>query len=145
MLIFLDIDGVLNSTGFCQRCYLANIDMNDWIDPVNVAALNRLVSGFNAQLVISSAWRLGFFHNLSGLQNLLRKHNIFPIIGMTGYRNDADRAQEIRDYLDKLDQDFLILDDMDLDGFGDKFIRTDPITGLTDDLVDSILARKPYA
>lgn len=55
-LIFLDMDGVL-----CTHKGAASVDeagLMCYLDPVNVKLLERALRDFNAQIVLSSAWRL---------------------------------------------------------------------------------------
>mgnify|MGYP001563591591 CR=1 FL=1 len=51
-ILFLDIDGVLNSTTCAQR-----FKTFDTFGPENVAALNRILELTGADIVISSTWR----------------------------------------------------------------------------------------
>ena len=55
-LIFLDMDGVL-----CTHKGSASVDeagLMCYLDPVNVKLLERALRDFNAQIVLSSTWRL---------------------------------------------------------------------------------------
>jgi hypothetical protein len=64
-LIFLDIDGVLNSAQFRadntngEGVVIVNgtFDATSHIDPQRVARLNRLIETTNAEVVLSSSWR----------------------------------------------------------------------------------------
>ena len=57
-VIFLDMDGVLSS----PRAFIVQQDKPDrsdkWIDPIAVRALNMLCRASNAEIVVSSVWRL---------------------------------------------------------------------------------------
>jgi hypothetical protein len=58
-VIFLDVDGVLNSRGKWAGCDLANLtDSGTRIDPLAVARLKRIVDATDAKIVVSSTWRL---------------------------------------------------------------------------------------
>lgn len=64
-LIFLDIDGVLNSAQFHadntngEGVVIVNgaFDATAHIDPQRVARLNCLIESTNAEVVVSSSWR----------------------------------------------------------------------------------------
>ena len=55
--IFLDLDGVLNSHPYIQRMKLAHPGETDFIDPVCVERLNRIVAATDAEVIITSSWR----------------------------------------------------------------------------------------
>lgn len=77
-IIFLDIDGVLNSQNWYEYRY-ENIDMKlvsdnypDYeIDPGAIKQLNRIIAETEAKVVISSTWRHG--RTIQELQTLLEK------------------------------------------------------------------------
>ncbi len=56
-IIFLDIDGVLNHQEFYESDRW-NKEMRD-IDPKSVEKLNSLIENTGADIVVSSAWRIG--------------------------------------------------------------------------------------
>jgi hypothetical protein len=60
-VIFLDIDGVLNTVS-----YLSKAGRADAIDPSRVELLNDLVARTEATVVLSSAWRV--YYGLEGVQ-----------------------------------------------------------------------------
>ena len=70
-IIFLDIDGVLNTERQHDRCVeagLAYVDNFGYaFDPVSVANLKRIVDETGADIVISSSWK---FWGLSTMQKL---------------------------------------------------------------------------
>ena len=77
-IIFLDIDGVLNS-----KTYYKTVDRTkkDWnrFNPLAVEMIRRLIEEFDASIVISSTWRYGLVKELknelfkSGLIKYLHK------------------------------------------------------------------------
>lgn len=111
-VIFLDIDGVLNSETFCRTledqhrqlghtepacpkrettcsCFL----IENQIDRAAVSRLNRLVSETESQIVISSSWRKLFA--VSDLHQILIRHGLAAeIIGATP---DGHREPGMRD------------------------------------------------
>lgn len=105
-VIFLDIDGVLNSANFIK-----NGGSFDNVDPVAVARLRRAIEATKAVLVISSTWRLN-----KDWENRLRSAFTVagwgdpPIIGRTPSRRS--RGVEIAEWLQTNPvEDFVIIDD----------------------------------
>jgi hypothetical protein len=76
-VLFLDVDGVLNSKAFLTRPSAGlvvshdAIDWADMIDPENVAHLNRILSETGAKVVVSSSWR-SMFKELGDLEAVLQ-------------------------------------------------------------------------
>ena len=104
MVIFLDIDGVLNQ-------------LQSWyIDEKCVEFLGILCSKLNATVVLTSSWRPGFCRDfnkcspqIQELLSLCQEHNI-QVEGRT--RNLDDRSDEVKDYCNRHDiADYVILDD----------------------------------
>ena len=126
-VIFLDIDGVLNSEKTFMRNYYIKKDKGirpEDIDEEKVEYLSRIVKETNSSVVLSSSWRI-FFNFVDNellpspghedavcLYNLLLKYDI-PLIDKTGRDADAKREEEIKEYLDnhKDIENYLILDD----------------------------------
>jgi hypothetical protein len=159
LAIFLDIDGVLNSSRLFKRLRntestkeeigfvteIANkyypgfpLDalVNDLrsIDPICVGHLNQIIGATEAQVVVSSSWR--FSHPIIGLQKLLEyrgfkglAHDITPV----NLGNDI-RGYEIQAWLDLhsgVDR-FVILDDnKDMLHLRSHLVLTDKSVGLT--------------
>lgn len=146
-VIFLDIDGVLNSS---RTAVAYQQLLQHKLDPIAVQILHRIVYTTEAHLVISSTWRLGndwetliwgclreagweisynSFHGLGGT----------PIIGRTGIGTGtrATRGHEIADWLEEHPEvdDYIILDDDTdmLESQMDRFIRCDHRVGLSFD------------
>ena len=148
-VVFLDIDGVLNSHDWW---YARTSDRHD-IDPRNVAVLNEITQPVAASIVVSSTWRLhyrGRYQDHDGerptwrfLGDLLHSHGVLaPIIGITeqlpavpdgkGGRKSCPRGLEIRAWLEAHAgvTHFVVLDDdMDMDGVEDHHVKTDMRTG----------------
>ncbi len=111
-IIFLDIDGVLNS-----EMYYRSVDrtIKDWsrFDPRVVDMIIELVKEFSPKLVISSTWRFGAIKQLnnelskSGLKQHLHKDWKTPQV------HPSHRGTEIKMWLDKHPEvfNYLILDD----------------------------------
>ena len=111
MYIFLDIDGVLNTTKDWDKMYSLNNKC--------ISAFTKLLSRIdNTKIVLVSSWREGW--NESGLNNtpqIKELSNIIEnagaaIVGKTKYSPDKDRTAEINHYLKWHENDsYIILDD----------------------------------
>lgn len=154
-VIFLDVDGVLNSTNFHKSG--RDKGVMQWkggkMDPDSVALLDRIVKATDAKIVISSTWR--HFMNPFEMKHALRH------LGLTSFRNVIDRTptgrasrgDEIEEWL-KLDPErakvnpehdpvdgYVILDDDNdmLPHQQDHFVHVDNEVGLTEEnVVDAI-------
>ena len=109
-IIFLDIDGVLNS----EKWYKERFDKKLYpnlegyplceFDPLTIEQLNLLTDKTNAKIVISSTWRMG--RTIDELKKLFEEVGIKgEIIGITphltfsdGHR--VDRGNEIKRWID---------------------------------------------
>ena len=119
-LIFLDIDGVLNSTEFIAKqaegaeatVIDETFDATQHIDPSRVARLNRLIEGTGARVVLSSSWRLLF--GLERTEHSLRQKGFaHELSAETPRIFGSDRHAEIKAYLATLEPpvSFVVLDD----------------------------------
>lgn len=117
-VIFLDIDGVLNSMDWFEKT--KNSKGHREIDPQKVEFLKEIVDETNSKIVLSSTWR-GLAKNeneeehpmYSYLVNTLRKHGM-EIYGHTPYIGQ-NRPKEIKAWLEKNKKEeiesFVSLDD----------------------------------
>jgi hypothetical protein len=151
-LIFLDIDGVLNSTEFIAQqmnddgisVIDETFDATAHIDPARVERLNRLIEGTGARVVLSSNWRLLF--GLHRTQSSLRQKGfVHELSDETPRIFGSDRHAEIKAYLATLEQPvrFVVLDDDEIAGVDleDHFVHVPD--GLEDEHVER--ARKVLA
>lgn len=116
-VIFLDIDGVLNSSRSCAAFggfpFPGRKRERDWgkFDEVAIGLLRRIVKQTGASCVLSSSWRLGMSEGeMLDLANRLG----VPLIGRT--RSNAGReprGAQIQDWLDEHQdvQCYVIVDD----------------------------------
>lgn len=132
-IIFLDIDGVLNS-----EIYYRSVDRTakDWsrFDPTAVDLIKKLVNEFFAQIVISSTWRFGAVQLLnselkkSGLIKYLHKDWKTP----QGY--PPSKGKEIKEWLDQHTNisEYVIIDDDEsiLEEQKSRFVKTDLMNGM---------------
>ena len=135
-IIFLDIDGVLNSFG------------DKWppgeprpqIELDCVKNFNAIIDATDARIVLSSSWRYLIFNghlSLLGFGLLLRSHGIHgALVGHTrrDLEDDEERWRQIADWLKEHSGEhgrYCILDDYP-DAFGGRpGVRTDNAKGLT--------------
>lgn len=136
-LLFLDIDGVLNSTRYWWS-QDRNLPMGQAgaLDPAAVERLNQIVDQTNCRVVLSSSWRSqgrdivnemlrtqGFRHWLSGMTPMLW----------------TDRRVEIGAIVDQDQPERFVVIDDDVDAWTDsfadrgRFINTNYLIGLQDD------------
>ena len=138
-VIFLDIDGVLNSEEFfvemTQNCrydayrsagYSAKMSRNLCsLDSVAIANLNHLITQTGAKIVVSSTWR----SDDPFLQEVFAVVGIPAYVGITPYTVTRHRGLEINYWLDKHPEveNYVILDDDNdmLDKQLEHFVQTD--------------------
>ena len=114
IFVFLDIDGVLNTSAQWKRPYR----LDDGCISRFVGYVRSLPSG-NVRLILTSSWKHGF--DFAGrhspqIGELLRKLSPagLKVLGKTGDRPDGDRAREINDYIEAHgieDETCIVIDD----------------------------------
>lgn len=140
-ILFLDIDGVLNSDDWFRRCAKSGNQKYDPLDPYLVQKLNSL----DCEVVISSSWGCD---NGQTWKKLRFKGFNLKVIGYTEhYEMGSDwivRGNSIKKWLydncKDIDYQYAILDD-DSDMLLEQrkhFVKTNPLTGLTDRNVENI-------
>lgn len=115
-IIFLDVDGVLNSQSYHLRCKLN--DNSEWeIDEECVKNLKTIVDKTGADIVLSSTWRrMKDSHRLSIRLNMILDKYGLHISGKTPWLH-GERPKEIKTWLDNYIskgngiKSFVILDD----------------------------------
>lgn len=104
-IIFLDVDGVLNCAADFDR-FESLTSAGTILDPEKVARVNELKRMFDADIVLSSSWRM----YPDGLEALTLAGIAW--IDTTAMRMSADRCYEILDYIREHNvKVFVILDD----------------------------------
>lgn len=141
-VIFLDIDGVLNS----QKWYISEKNVGDSkntdydLDPNCIFLINKLCEETNSKIVLSSDWRIdtGSFARLSrvGLINIIDKTPI-TIFGQYGPTYHFSRGEEIQMWLEWHPEvtKYVIIDDSEdfLKEQLQYFVKTDPNVGFTNE------------
>ncbi len=136
-IVFLDIDGVLNSvrTAFATGGYPHHFSPSDLckFDPIAVGLMRKLCQLAPCEIVISSTWRLHYSANEIGQALDL------PVIGCTPTGQNrlgrkAIRGQEIADWLrDHAEVTHYAIIDDDIDMLPDQqknFVHIDGTEGL---------------
>lgn len=130
--IFLDFDGVINSvrsaTAFGGYPWNVNLECIKLFDPIAIALVNKLAHSTEADIILSSTWRIGF-----KLEELSQKLGI-PFKDSTSIKLFATRGEEINMYLEEHTcENYVILDDSSdmLESQLEHFIQVDPVDGLS--------------
>lgn len=149
-VLFLDIDGVLNSN-FWNDSHQTEISDGTLIDEEKIKLLALLIRETDAKIILHSGWRFWFDAELkplcteaNKLVELLAKENLY-ISGVTPDLTTKEirkakkfslvKADEILLWisLHKIVTKWVVLDDLDLhnDLIRQHQVKTDPTTGLT--------------
>jgi len=150
-VIFLDIDGVLDSAASSGRMWLVRLprlDQPDKLTPVPpfdrecVARFNRLVGRTDANVVLSSTW--GRVFDFDALKRYLADEGVVArIIGKTPVRQQCrPRGYDIQQWLDEWEGEvieaFCIIDDhADMVHLKPQLVQTHVSVGLQDWDVDT--------
>lgn len=154
-VIFLDFDGVLNSSCYAARLIKAGKPTQDekgreLFDPAVIKRFNRIVDQTEAKVVISSSWR---YLGMKTMKDIWQERGLHgQIIGMTslyavdefiiehglewltnGIEVGSPRAVEIETWLQEHDciNNYVILDDMPMSAaLQPHFVQINPILGL---------------
>ena len=130
-IIFLDIDGVLNSVKYDRE----RTDKEGNIDETRMVLLKELVDSTNAEIVLSSSWRKHWSiddecdHIGIELNSTFQKYGL-KISDKTPVLSALERSIEIQTWLDEHlceIQSFVIIDDM-FGGWGplaNNLVKTD--------------------
>ena len=160
-ILFLDIDGVLNTErqhDHCVKVGAAHVDNFGYaFDPVAVANLKKIVDETGADIVISSSWK---FCGLSTMQKLWASRGLpgkildvtpnnvsdemLLNVDLSSMDMPAGKGSEIKEWLSTSGQNvthYAILDDVPdmLPEQQSHFVQTDPRVGITQDDVRRIV------
>jgi hypothetical protein len=125
-ILFLDIDGVLNHE-----------EGSIYFEDEKVRILNKILTTTDANLVVTSTWRLGA--TPEEMDEVLASQGVLPgrVIGVTPYLDDQ-RGREIQEWLETWTPHYqiekiVILDDRnDLAPLDGALVRTSKTIGLTE-------------
>ncbi len=149
-VIFLDIDGVLNSN-FWNDAHQREISDRTLIDGGKIQLLGQLIKSTKAKVVLHSGWKFWFDHEMKPLRkeserlkSMLEEEGI-EIDDMTPDHSTEDirksrkfslvKANEILAWISEHDNvdKWIVIDDLDLhnEEIGKHQIQTDASVGLT--------------
>lgn len=120
-VIFLDVDGVLNSFDLIKET--SQNGHVEFVDPKSVAVLKKIVDATDAKIVLSSSWRSGWHKEKEKcdpicltLFEMLEENNM-PVYDVTEISEGfTPRYIEIKNWLNNHEvESYLILDDNDFD------------------------------
>ncbi len=118
-VIFLDIDGVLNSYQSTIMYMDSNLTEPEKVlalCPICISNLNYTIKKTKAKIVIHSSWRL--YNNIEDIKNYLKKYGfkyLDSIIDMTSKK--LEKKEGIEEYLknhQKEIEKYVVIDDYDL-------------------------------
>lgn len=154
-VIFLDVDGVLNSEKFAV--FVATNELgqdflkeggSNFVDPYATYLIADLCEAHDLKIVISSSWRM--YDLPTTVQTFERYRDLKPLIpymvGVTPRNSDdriwEDRGEEIQHYLDEhpdIENYCIIDDDNDmLESQLDHFVRVDSEFGLEEVHIEKV-------
>lgn len=157
-VIFLDIDGVLNSN-FWNADHQREISDGKYIDTEKVRLLSKLVKKAEAEIILHSGWRFWFDTDIKPLRSeagylaeLLKKEGMV-VAGMTPDLTTEEirrtkkfskvKADEILMWLKEHPETekWLVIDDLELhnDKIAKNQVMTDPEHGLSEEDVEKAL------
>lgn len=120
-VIFLDIDGVLNSDEYFDKIQNLNIEgIESQVDIEKILLLKKAIDETGAKVVLSSSWR--YTRNGKSLKELLSRYGIStestPFI-------QNERGLEIKQWISDNQniEDFVILDDEIFDSYDEKLLK----------------------
>jgi hypothetical protein len=166
-VLFLDVDGVLNSARWWQTREKMpraewedenhRLDPRHFVDPENVAVLNRLLDASDARIVLASTWRNP--HSVGDNRMLLHRMGVAKarqrVIGATpdlsqqrrsGLLLGKERGHEIQAWLNAnaevwgVESYVIVDDDADMLYLAPRLVQTDNRVGLTEADAARVLA-----
>lgn len=120
-VIFLDVDGVLNSDEYFDKIKDLNIEgIKREIDIEKIKLLKKAIDETGAKVVLSSSWR--YTRNGQKLKELLLDYGIYA--DTTPFLQN-ERGLEIKQWLldNQSVEDFVILDDEIFDSYDERLIK----------------------
>ncbi len=139
-VLFLDVDGVLNRTGFHPG---ESVGLRSWIEPELAQRLSAVISETGAALVIASDWRRD--RALQHLRDELGAAGIEgSLLGVTPVLAGQARWREIEAWMIEHEvgpEVIVIVDDgYDMGTLAARFVRTSPLNGLDEEAATAIVA-----
>lgn len=151
-IIFLDIDGVLNTDRQIRMNDLEQIkDIK--FDPRSMKNLKKIINKSKAKIVITSTWRIHRQENGYLWKELIRNfqiynldtNSLFDITPVIDTRMKPEsREREISEWLNKNKniEQFVILDDQwNMGKLNHHFIRCLPFNGITNEIAEEAILK----
>lgn len=138
-VLFLDVDGVLNRTGFHPG---TSVGLRSWIEPELAQRLSGVVRATGAEIVLSSDWRRG--RELLELRDELHAAGVEgSLLGETPVHAGQERWREIEAWMIAHEVGptaVVIIDDgFDMGALAARFVRVSPLNGLDEDAARKIV------
>jgi hypothetical protein len=146
-IIFLDIDGVLNTWRF-QDYQVKYHECDSWdaqfnFDPICMKNLKELIDKTDSYIVISSTWR----NTNNGMNDINNNFKLYGmdknrIISITPNYPDKSRGYEIEQWLEQFenkDINYIIIDDENVDILTDRLVLCNDYYGLTKNELEKAL------
>lgn len=121
-IIFLDVDGVLNSDEYFDKIQGLDIQgIESAIDINKVKLLKKAIDATGAKVVLSSSWR--YTKNASALKKLLSDYGVYVVDSTPVVEHK--RGLEIKRWLEYNSdvEDFVILDDEVFDSYDSGLMK----------------------
>jgi hypothetical protein len=139
-VLFLDVDGVLNRTGFHPG---TAVGLRSWIEPELAQRLTKVIRTTGAEIVLASDWRRG--RELPQLRGELHAAGVVgSLLGATPVLAGQERWREIEARMVAHDvgpEAVVIVDDgLDMGALGARFVRVSPLDGLDEAAAGRIAA-----
>jgi len=142
-ILFLDIDGVLNSEEYYRNSCNSGKDFSRF-DPSSVSFIKALVEEFSLNIVISSTWRCGA---IAKLMHELKRNKLLDYLyhdWFTPVIHPAHRGTEIKLWLDLHPEitDYVIIDDDSniLEEQKNNFVKTSTHLGMNNEHYNRVRA-----
>jgi HAD domain in Swiss Army Knife RNA repair proteins len=139
-VLFLDVDGVLNRTGFHPG---VSVGLRSWIEPELAKRLSDVLRVTGAEIVLASDWRRD--RELQHLRDELRAAGVDgSLLDMTPILGGQARWREIEAWMIEHDvgpDAIAIVDDSyDMGALAARFVRASPLNGLDEEAAGAIVA-----
>lgn len=143
-LIFLDVDGVLNSHESYERLIGSGKGGILGVDPIYLERFNRIIKETKAKIVLSSTWRKGDWRKelAEGGFDIDLIIDVTPIMPLPGGAESMERGKEIAQWLHYTRKNitkYAILDD-DSDFLPEQpLFKTTWKKGLTEEVTQAVI------
>lgn len=139
-VLFLDVDGVLNRTGFHPG---TSVGLRSWIEPELAQRLSGVIRATGAEIVLASDWRRG--RELPQLRDELGAAGVVgSLIGVTPELGGQPRWREIEAWMTehtiRAEAVVIVDDGYDMGALAARFVRASPLTGLDEQTATAIVA-----